>query len=298
MAMENQDLESQNYLIISQFNNFKNELIKFCEFEKFESNNLLESNLNEAFYGLLYIKEYINNKKLKILDVGAGSCFLALFLSSQGHNVSAIEPINKGFPHFANLVNLSNKFAIFKNLTFTHINKPIENINSNEEFELIYTINTFEHIENWRYSMLKCVNSLKNNGFFVLVCPNYSFIYEGHFEIPILINKKITYKTFRKKIENSPFPDSNGLWKSLNWITTKELITFTRSKSFNITLKPSFNIVFERLIQDPLFKNRRGQYLGGFLSMIAGFINNFHLINKFPIKYHPLIICIYHKNKN
>ena len=295
MAMESQDLELQNYSIISQFNDFKNNLIKFCESEEPYSSYLLESNLNEAFHGLLYIQKYIQNKKLKILDVGAGSCFLALFLSSQGHNVSAVEPVSDGFPHFLNLINLSKKFASSNSLRFTHVNTIIENINENENYELIYSINAFEHIENWRKALLKCVNLIKLKGCFVLVCPNYSFIYEGHFEVPILFNKKITYISFRKRIEQAPFPDSIGLWKSLNWIKTKELITFSKSQKLIFTLKPSLTIVLERLIGDPIFRNRRGLYLGRLLSIIASFINKFYFINKLPIRYQPLIICIYTK---
>jgi len=293
--MENQDLELQNYLNISQFNDFKKNITLFFELEKFNSTNLIESNLNEAFYGLLHIQDYLNDKKLKILDVGAGSCFLALFLSSQGHNVSAVEPISNGFPHFINLLNLSKKFAILNNFNFRHINTPIENINNNEEFQLIYSINAFEHIENWRNALLKCINSINKDGFFILVCPNYGFIYEGHFEIPILLNKKITYAIFRKKIKNAPFPDSVGLWNSLNWIKTKELITFSNSKALIFKLKPSFPIVLERLIGDPIFRNRRGQYFGKLYSKFAGLINNIYLIKKFPIKYQPLIICIFTK---
>ena len=54
---------------------------------------------------------------------------------------------------------------------------------------------------NWKLYLDKTKDWLKPNGVNIILCPNYSFPYESHFKIPIILNKKITHFFLKIKIE-------------------------------------------------------------------------------------------------
>ena len=217
--------------------------------------------INEAEYALsnisLKLQQLSDNSN--ILEVGSGSGILLSFLKKTYPNLNftGIEPLGADF---ITLQSFHTKLKnIGKNLSIT----SFENYKSDKRYEFIFLVNVFEHLDNWK-DFFEFVNKyLKDNGTCLILCPNYAFPYETHFNIPILFNKKITYKFYKNYIDN--FEETNnahGLWNSLNFITYSKLIRF--SKSNNLKLKAyndiSLNLV-KRLDYDKEF-NLRNPLLG------------------------------------
>ena len=70
-----------------------------------------------------------------------------------------------------------------------------------KKYDIIYSVNVFEHLSNWKLYLKKTNEWLNPEGLNIILCPNYSFPYESHFKIPIIINKKLTYSIFKKKLK-------------------------------------------------------------------------------------------------
>jgi SAM-dependent methyltransferase len=158
------------------------------------------------------------------------------------------------------------EFEIFNKLKRLLIQKFKLNIYSSinqlkvkKKFDLIFSIDTLEHIQNIEHTILSAKKMLAKNGKIIIICPNYSFPYEPHFNIPIIINKKITYKFFKRKILNEERKNnSSGLWESINFITAKELESIAFKNSMNIKF---FSEISQRLLirvsEDENFKRRK-----------------------------------------
>ena len=78
----------------------------------------------------------------------------------------------------------------------------IEDFDTDEKFDLVFSINVCEHVENWESYIEKTQSLLTPNGISIILCPTYDLPYETHVIIPIIINKDITYKIFQKKIRD------------------------------------------------------------------------------------------------
>mgnify|MGYP006267388577 FL=1 len=147
--------------------------------------------INEALFGFHHIKEYC--KKLernnKVLEIGSGSGILLNLLSENFKDIifEGIEPFGEGFSS----LNYLNSFSRENGVSI--INIGYEELSSDNKYDLIFCINVFEHLNDWRNFLEKISFSLSVNGKLIVLCPNYGFPYESHFRIPVIFNKKITY---------------------------------------------------------------------------------------------------------
>ena len=88
-------------------------------------------------------------------------------------------------------------------------------------------------------------------------CPNYSFPFEPHFCIPIIVNKRITYNFFRDKINKAPFDDAKGLWNSLNWLTVRKVRKLAKFNGYYSSFDRSIvKFYVERALRDKTFCDR------------------------------------------
>ena len=173
--------------------------------------------LSEAKFGYNVIKDRLDllQKGSKVLEIGSGSGILISKISHSHKNfkVEGIEPYSNGFK------SLKELSAIIKNNKIKIHNSSYSKHNKNTKFDLIFCVNVFEHVKSWKHLLKWVSKRLKNNGEFVVLCPNYAFPYESHFHIPIFINKEITYFFFKNKINAYEFQqNSKGLWNSLNYV--------------------------------------------------------------------------------
>lgn len=220
-----------------------------------------ETWISEAEFGFRFISDEV--KMLEpgsdVLEVGCGSGLLLAQLSESFSYIECegIEPFSDGFSALKELNSLVQRKGVnIHNLKY-------EEFESKKKFDLIYCINVFEHLNDWR-DMLKWASSLlKNCGRIVVLCPNYSFPYESHVRIPIIINKKITHKVFRKTIQ--AFEANNGivgLWDSLNFVKKREVKAFTKNNypALNLKLDDDVSIIdymIDRTLHDDEFKKRQ-----------------------------------------
>ena len=230
--------------------------------------------INEAEYALENItpKLQLLTDGSHILEVGSGSGILLSYLKKTYPNLNftGIEPLGDDFITLESFHN--NLINISENLSIT----SFENYESDERYDFIFLINVFEHLDNWE-DFFQFINKyLKDNGSCLILCPNYAFPYETHFNIPILFNKEITYKFYKKYIDH--FEETNnahGLWSSLNFITYSKLNRY--SKKNNLKVKAfndiSLNLV-KRLDYDEEF-NSRNPLLG----KIAKFLKFIGVLN-------------------
>ena len=103
---------------------------------------------------------------------------------------------------------------------------------------------------------LKKTNEWLNpEGLNIILCPNYSFPYESHFKIPIIINKKLTYSIFKKKIKKYEKENKSlGLWDSLNFIKMRKIKSYCLNNKLKFTYCNTILDDVNRIEQDQDFK--------------------------------------------
>ena len=141
---------------------------------------MINSNLHtdeyEANFGLSCIADYLSNdsENFNVLEIGCGTGILLSKIAKEYSNISfeGIEPFNQGFEEKAKFFkDLNNQNLIIHNVGY-------EKFLANKKFDLIYSINVFEHIKNWKDFLIVVPKLLKEGGKCIIVCPNYNFPYE------------------------------------------------------------------------------------------------------------------------
>lgn len=142
------------------------------------------------------------------------------------------------------------------------VKERYEDCDSLGDYDIIFCVNVFEHLESWKNFLEWSFKRLNAGGKLIILCPNYSFPLESHFGIPIFFNKKITEKIFWKKIQKfEKKHDVQGLWSSLNFVKKYEVKRYLKKsdllKNFNLQDSPEVMDQFvDRLLFDEQFKIR------------------------------------------
>lgn len=213
----------------------------------------------EAQFGYDKIHPQIKTLLLgaRVLEVGAGSGILLSTLASEfpGLNFTGLEPMGDGFQYEDTFHKLINEFPN------AHLHPTgYEAMPDTQKFDLIYLVNVFEHLPDWQ-DFLKFVRTiLSPTGTCIVLCPNYSFPYEPHFQIPIVFTKKITHALLGKTIKKfEKTNDCAGLWKSLNFVKLSKVKHRARMLNLNVGLnKTILREMVSRLDSDPVFAKRQG----------------------------------------
>ena len=216
--------------------------------------------IKEANFGLHYIKPYIAQLRPNstILEVGAGPCVLLSQLSFtyDSHFFTGIEPIGPGFEIFReSLAKLKKRFGFeMHEMGYEQFEETTEG-----KYDLIFLINVFEHLLDWEDFMRFTKTRLKQNGRCVILCPNYSFPYESHFRIPVILNKSVTFRIFKKYILNFEKNLSlDGLWSSLNFVKLRSVINKARDLNLGLKINTQItNDLINRLDVDDEFSGRQ-----------------------------------------
>lgn len=236
------------------------------------------SYLNEAKFGYNYIRPYLLSLKegAKVLEIGAGSCVLLSQIKSAFSNldVSGIEPIGPGFHAFrSTLHSLQNEFD------FDLFHGSYEDFPTTTKYDFVYSVNVFEHLDSWVDHLGFLEKILTNNGKCVILCPNYGFPYESHFSLPVVYNKKFTYRIFKSSIQNYERENNvEGLWSSLNFVTLRKVEREIGSSNFKLTSYPITEDMVSRLATDTEFRRRQKA-----LAQIAILMDKFRLLGVFRL---------------
>lgn len=254
--------------------------------ETIKAHNLpnLSTWISEAEFGYRYISEEAKGLECNssVLEIGCGSGLLLAALQSAFKNLNfqGIEPFADGFEGLAPLTECVEQHGI-------QIDKvSYEEYYTTKQFDLIFCINVFEHVTDWRHMLNWAYSHLNDGGRFVLLCPNYSFPYESHFRLPIIINKSLTFRIFRKNIETFESVNrTHRLWESLNFVKKRHIKRYLKHnrRLINFLLEDDVSIIDDivtRVASDAEFRNRQ-KFLGS-IAIYLKRIGLFRLAKAFP----------------
>ena len=253
-------------------------------------NNYFDGYFNAFYSAYCEIKDLVQ-KDQEILDVGCGGGLLVNYLSIQGYKINGFDNYLYN-PHTKAINNAINS----KDLV---VNAEIKNFKSKKKYDLIFLSNVVEHLDDWKGCLRHLEKLLNNEGRIIFLLPNYNFPIEFHFMVPIIINKSITYKIFKNRINNfEMIHQRHGIWDSLNFITMKQIKKFFIKKNYIITSDKDYikRLVIRLTINAKNKKNKnKRNLLHTFLVIIANFFVNLKLINAYkylPQTFHPFIKII------
>ena len=258
-----------------------------------EDQLLFDTYVNEALFFWKFVKPLIEQRQpARALEVGAGVGLLSLFAANEIESVTSLEPESSGF----------EKMSTFRKVildAWAGETEPefkkcfLHELPSEETFEFIYCINVLEHVPEPKKLIEEIYARLDPGGMAWFVLPNYSFPYEQHFEIPIILNKSVTESLFGNKIENHKIsPDSKGLWAELSWPTQKALSKFLKSSGWSHQFhKTVLGGYFDRL-NEPVFIGRKGGLYKSLRPLIK-FLKP--MIIGLPLRVLPIIEFAIHK---
>tara|TARA_Y100000590_G_scaffold274281_1_gene307986 strand:- start:30490 stop:31335 length:846 start_codon:yes stop_codon:yes gene_type:complete len=256
----------------------KNELnlndLKINYFNFFENKKLYDELMGEVLFGFNEINDFISNNKIKsILEVGSGPGILLCELKKIYPNIkmTGLEPLTSGYSRYKNIISqVKEKGKNINELNF--VNNKLEDFNTKEKFDLIFSINVLEHVSDWERYIENTKNLLNENGLNVILCPNYDFPYESHYVIPIIINKKITKFLFKKRIDKHD--KENNLynhWENINFVSKKKINNYLKKKNYNFYFDDKIkNRLFDRIATDIELKKKQG--LAGNLAIFSKYL--------------------------
>jgi len=232
---------------------------------------------NEAYFALRIIGPYLD-KKLRILEVGAGSGIFSLFLASQNFKVTALEPVGIGYDF------MRSAFEALKDslpdVNLPHLNIGAESLNEDTHgsFDLIFSIHVLEHLPDLNGGAQGIANVLAAGGSGIHVFPNYAFPYDPHFSIPLIpfIPEKTKY-ILPKRISKS------GKWASINFLTYRKLRKIFDRNNMSVELGKSMLIeMIDRVETDIEFGKRHGKGVSGVIINILRTTRLLKLVKFFP----------------
>jgi SAM-dependent methyltransferase len=167
-----------------------------------------------------------------------------------------------------------------------------EELALSDQFELAFSINVMEHVDDVAQVLRSVHRALKVGGYHRFVCPNYAFPYEPHFNIPTLFSRFLTERFLWRWIAGSKrVLDPVGVWSSLNWISVRQVRQLCRVSS----MAPSFSAdIFESYLDraqfDREFQVRHGVLLVELVNLLrrSRLLRLAHLI---PTALLPVMDC-------
>jgi len=231
-----------------------------------------------------------------LVEIGSGIGLLSLNLASRGFVVTAFEPQASGF----------NEMHQMRDLVTNNWKGPLPKINFSDisvnkstkldsPADYLYAINVIEHVPDYRTLIHDALNQVTSQGVFRIICPNYSIPYEPHFEIPVIVSKKLTFRVFRRKIEKSEIPKSKEFRQDLSWPTQRGLKRYLKSIGVEFEFsREATNFYVNRALSDSSFVNRKGLVFGSLIKAFA--ISAKYLTRFIPLSLIPIIDCRISKN--
>lgn len=223
--------------------------------------------LAEAEFGARAIFGYLEALPpgASVLEIGSGPGILLAAASERFPQLSftGVEPIQDGF---------SASTAILERLsTELHIDvrrSGYEMLEGDDRYDVIFLINVFEHLPDWRHFLGFVERRLAPRGRCVVYCPNYGFPYESHFYLPIIGGKRLTGRVFAGNIARQEAERGlTGLWHSLNFVTWGQVRRGVKKTGLRAEFDPGMlSTMIGRLDSDAEFRKRQGR-----LGALAGF---------------------------
>jgi SAM-dependent methyltransferase len=216
--------------------------------------------LEEAAFGLRRVWPRVAAlpEGARVLEVGSGPCIALAEIAARRPDLrlEGVEPMGDGFAFFDDFIPRIRRHAPTLQV---HIagwsDAPVTG-----RYDLIFLVNVFEHLPDWRAFLGFVRDRLADDGVCVILCPNYGFPYESHFRLPVVGGKALTGALFRRRIERFEREnDCKGLWRSLNFVRLSEVRR--AALTAGLTLTARMDILAEmiaRVDAEPEFAARQG----------------------------------------
>lgn len=233
----------------------------------YEPNKLrfyIETSLEEAEYSLGLIEGIDLNNKV-ILEFGSGLGLASSVLSMCGYNIVSFEPGGLGFEK-----NLIVNRLIRQSLNLDYILLDSMEQLSDYKFDIIFSNNVLEHIDNIEEILSDLNKVLSRDGIMIHNIPNYIIPYEPHFGVFFmpLFPKKISFFISKQ------ITDTN-LWRSINFINYFDVIRYAKQNSATVEFRrQALYKTFLRLESDKEFRERHHG-----IGMLVLFLKKTKLIN-------------------
>lgn len=198
----------------------------------------------------------------RVLEVGGGPFLLATLFAAKGYDVTVIEPRGQGFEQLFRIQEAVMSFCRHAGIRFEVIDATIEEFRpSGQTFDLAFSVNVFEHIDDIESGLENTMSVLSPGGTARILCNNCNFPYEPHYGIPIIWNKAMTERLFANTIHSIDEKlRRHGLWESLNFISVSRLRTLARRKGYELSFDRTISsTMFERFRTDPTLRQRHSK---------------------------------------
>ena len=179
------------------------------------------------------INKYASNKK--IMELGAGTGVLALYISSLYNN--KVDALDKDH----DMISLSKKYFLskFKNSNINYLCNDIRNINIKEKYDVCYSIGILEHYND--DEIIELINKqVAISKYVIFGIPTKYFdedkkMYGNERYLPLQYWRKIIKKSNCKIIEESSYHYLSFLRRIINykkWFKPKPVHIFVIKKSY------------------------------------------------------------------
>jgi len=220
--------------------------------------------LAEAEFGIRQVAPYLDGlpSGARVLEVGSGPCIALSALAARYPDLrfEGIEPMGSGFALFEDFIAEVNAGAP----PFTLFKGGFEAFPRTADRDLIFLVNVFEHLPDWREFLGFVRESLSPDGRCIVLCPNYGFPYESHFALPVLGTKTLTRTVFGKRIEAFERAHGwEGLYDSLNFVKLRHVRRAAVRAGLELAVHPEIVLqMVDRLETDPEFARRQRAVAG------------------------------------
>jgi 2-polyprenyl-3-methyl-5-hydroxy-6-metoxy-1,4-benzoquinol methylase len=288
-------LNNSHFFQLYDFENWMLRLRSTVEANTPELLSIFDVFSNEALFGRRWLESSVNglDRGASILEVGGGLMLLSCQLAREGFFVQVLEPIGMGFSSFAKLQAIVLAFAEEQGISLRVIPEPVEQLRLEGVFDFAFSINVMEHIDSVPDAIERVCRSLKPGKVYRFTCPNYSFPYEPHFNIPTFFSKWLTLKIMRRKIYYSVrVAEPGALWQSLNWINVHQIKKIcTHLPDISVFFDTGmFNDALTRIRSDAAYAKRRGPWINAFAVAIVRLKLN-RLVKFLPPEMLPVLDC-------
>jgi SAM-dependent methyltransferase len=215
--------------------------------------------LEEAEFGLNRMLPLLEDlpEGACVLEVGSGPCIVLAEITARFPKliIQGIEPMSDGFAFFDEFVaRMQNERGGMQ----VHLG-GYESFPPQGTWDLIFLVNVFEHLPDWRDFLDFVARSLAPGGRCVVLCPNYGFPYESHFKLPVVVNKRITKALFGERIARFERENNHtGLYRSLNFVRLVQVRKAARKAGLYLAVDTSIiHEMIDRLETDPAFRQRQ-----------------------------------------
>jgi SAM-dependent methyltransferase len=203
----------------------------------------------------------IDTNVQRIAEVGSGIGLVAEAVGRLGYDVEAFEPESAGFGEISALANP----VVTKGKGSTRYFNRALDPRIDGPYDFIYSINVLEHVADHRSFLVDIFSCLKPGGRAFLVFPNYSFPYEPHFNIPVVLTKQLTARIYSGRIHSAAMFDPTGMWEELSFPKSREIKRMIiKSLGDEVVVREHKFVLrayFARITSDPKFAERKTGFI-------------------------------------